>query len=88
MAVKIYVISNSDAINLLVDNDLDGLKNYLAEEEYLDFGDPEVFESEAEALAFCAGLGLGSYERDKPLTYPLRSFERFDRHFIEEIEKY
>ena len=49
MAVKVYIISDSEAINFLVDNNLDGFKNYLAEEEYLDFGEPEVFKSEAEA---------------------------------------
>lgn len=88
MAVKVYVISDSEAINFLIDNDLEGFKNYLAEDEYIDFGEPEVFDTEAEALAFCAGLGYGSDERALTTTYPLRSFEEEDQPFIEEIEKY
>lgn len=88
MAVKVYVISDSEAINLLIDNDLEGFKNYLAEEEYLYFGEPEVFDSEAEALRFCARLGHGSDERVIPTTYPLRSFEEIDQPFIEAIENY
>ena len=87
MAVKVYVINDLLAINFLVDNDIDGFKEYLESDDYLDFGEPEVFDSEAEALAFCAGLGYGSDERAVPTTYPLRSFEEVDRPFIEAIEK-
>ena len=88
MSVKVYVISDSDAVGFLVENDLQGFKDYIAEEDYIDFADPEVFDTETEALAFCAGLGHGSDERATPTTYPLRSFEEVDRPFIEEIEKY
>ena len=87
MAVQVYVINDPLAINFLVDNDIDGFKEYLESDEYLDFSEPEVFDSKAEALAFCAGLGYGSDERAIPTTYPLRSFEEVDRPFIEAIEK-
>lgn len=88
MAAKVYVINDPLAINFLVDNDIAGFKEYLESDEYLDFSEPEVFDSEAEALAFCAGLGYGSDERAIPTTYPLRSFEEVDRPFIEAIENY
>lgn len=88
MAIKVYVVFDSEAINFMVENDIDGFKNYLAEEEYLDFGNPVVFDTESEALAFCAGLGYGADERAIPTTYPLRSFEEVDQPFIAEIEKY
>ncbi|MCH5221268.1 MAG: hypothetical protein J1F05_02930 [Muribaculaceae bacterium] len=87
MVAKVYVINDPLAINFLVDNDIDGFKEYLESDEYLDFSEPEVFDSEAVALAFCAGLGYGSDERAIPTTYPLRSFEEVDRPFIEAIEK-
>ncbi|MDE6257583.1 MAG: hypothetical protein K2M53_04280 [Muribaculaceae bacterium] len=61
------------AINFLVDNDIDGFKEYLEYDEFLDFGEPEVFDTEAQALAFCAGLGYGVNERATPERYPLRS---------------
>lgn len=88
MDAKVYVIRDNTAINFMVDNDVDGFKNYLAEEEFLVFEEPEIFDSEAEALAFCAGLGYGCDERAIPTTYPLRSFEEVDRPFIEAIENY
>ena len=88
MAVKVYVINDPLAINFLVDNDIDGFKEYLESDEYLDFEEPEVFDTEAEALAFCAGLGYGSDERAIPTIYPLRSFEEVDLPFINAIENY
>ena len=88
MEAKVYVINDPLAINFLVDDDIDGFKEYLESDEYLDFGEPEVFDTESEALAFCDGLGYGSEERAVPTIYPLRSFEEVDRPFIEEIEKY
>ena len=86
MAVKVYVISDPLAINFLVDNDIVGFKEYLESDEYLDFGDPEVFETEEQALAFCAGIGYGADEGTTPERYPLRSCEESDLPFIEAIE--
>ena len=88
MAAKVYDINDPLAINFLVDNDIDSFHEYIESDDYLDFGEPGVFDSEAEALAFCAGLGYGSDERAIPTTYPLRSFEEVDRPFIEAIENY
>ena len=47
--IHVYVVTDSTAIQFIEDNDIDGFKEYLAEEEYLDFGEPETFDTEAEA---------------------------------------
>ncbi len=86
MAVKVYVISDPLAKNFLVDDD--GFKEYLESDEYLDFGTPEVFETEQQALAFCTGLGYGANESATPHRYPLRSYEEADLPFIEALENY
>ena len=88
MSAKVYIVTDIDAIKFIVDNDIEGFKNYLSEEEYSYFGEPENFNTEEEALAFCAGLGYGIDERAPIEKYPLRSFEEMDLPFIKEIEKY
>ena len=88
MAVKVYVISDPLAINFLLDDDIDGFKEYLEYDEYLDFGEPKVFETEEQALAFCAVLGYGANESATPERYPLGSCEETDLSFIQAIENY
>lgn len=88
MSVKVYVVTDREAINFMVDNDIDGFKDYLSEEEFLNFGEPEIFNSEEAAIAFCVGLGYGVDERAPIEKYPLRSSEEVDRPFIEAIETY
>ena len=88
MAVKVYVISDPLAINFLVNDDIDGFKEYLDSDDMLDFSEPEVFDTEEAALAFCEGLGFGTDERAMPDRYPLRSCEPADAPFIEVIENY
>ena len=88
MDVKVYVITDQTAIDLLTKDDLDGFKAYLAEEDTIYFPDPEIFASEEEALAFCAGIGYGIDERAPIERYPLRSCEPTDVPFIELIENY
>lgn len=88
MAVKGYVISDPLAINFLVNDDIDGFKEYLDSDDMLDFSEPEVFDTEEAALAFCEGLGYGTDERAMPDRYPLRSCEPVDAPFIESIENY
>ena len=88
MAVKVYVVSDPLAINFIDDDDIDGFKEYLESDEYLDFGQPTVFDTEQQALAFCAGLGYGANESATPERYPLRSFEEADLPFIKAIENY
>lgn len=88
MAVKVYVISDPLAINFLVDDDIDGFKEYLESDEYLDFSASEIFETEEQAFAFCGGIGYDADESTTPERYPLRSCEESDLPFIEAIENY
>lgn len=88
MDIKVYVITDQTAIDLITDNDIDGFKAYLAEDDTLYFPEPETFASEEEALAFCAGIGYGIDERAPIERLPLRSCEPADVPFIELIENY
>ena len=88
MDIKVYVITDQTAIDLITDNDIDGFKAYLAEEDTLFFCEPETFSTEEEALAFCAGIGFGIDERAPIERLPLRSCEPADIPFIEVIENY
>lgn len=86
MSIKVYIVEDATAIDLIQNNDLDGFKAYLAEDDTFYFGAPECFDSEAEALAFCTGIGYGIDERATVERYPLRSCEPSDVPFIEAIE--
>lgn len=88
MSIKVYVIEDSNLIEFLQNDDLEGFKVYLNEDETLYIPDPEYFDSEAEALAFCSGIGYGADERGTVEKYPLRSCESCDLPYIEAIEQY
>lgn len=82
------MISDPLAINFLVDDNIDEFKEYLDSDDMIDSPEPEVFDNEDAAIAFCEGLGYGSDERAVPDRYPLRSCEPADAPFIEAIEAY
>lgn len=86
--MEVYVITEPAAISYLVEDDIDGFKELLAEDDTLLFSEPIEFNTEAEALAFCEGLGYGVNERGTIEKYPLRSFEPSDVPFIEAIREY
>ena len=88
MQIKLYVITDRNLIELFEDNDIDGLKQYLEEDDTLYFEDPVLFNTESETLAFCAGLGYGIDDHNPVDRLPLRSFEECDKPFIELIEQY
>ena len=88
MSAKVYVIKDHTAIDFIENNDIDGFKQYLSDEEYLMFDEPIQFETESEALAFCAGLGYDVDDHLPVMKFPLRSFEEYDQPFIEAIENY
>ena len=88
MPVKVYVITDRNLIDLFEDNDIEGFKKQLKEDGTIYFEEPVQFETESEALAFCAGLGFGVDDRNPVDRLPLRSFEEYDKPFIELIEKY
>ena len=88
MSAKVYVIKDRTMIEFIENNELDGFKNYLAEDEYLMLDAPVEFETQQEVLAFCAGLGYGVDDTLPVDSLPLRSFEEYDQPFIELIENY
>ena len=88
MSAKVYVIKDRTMIEFIENNDLDGFKNYLAEDECLKLDEPVEFETEQEALAFCAGLGYGVDDSLPVDILPLRSFEEYDQPFIAALESY
>lgn len=88
MEYSLYIIDDQTLIEYIEDNDLDGFKYYLESEDYLYINDPERFESEEEARAFCRGLGYGADERAPIDRYPLRSFDSYNRPFYDIIENY
>ena len=88
MSVKVYVISDPLAINFLVDDDIDGFKEYLESDDTIIFPEPETFDTEEQALAFCSGIGYGLDERAPVERFPLRSTEEEDLPIIEAIENY
>lgn len=92
MTIKVYVVTEPALIEYLIDNDLEGFKAYLEEskenDDFILFEDPECFDTEAEALAFCDGIGYGADGHATPDHYPLRTTEETDLPFIEAIEGY
>lgn len=88
MSVKVYLVNDRTLIDYIQDDDLEGFKAALAEDDTIYFGEPEIFDTEAEALAFCSGIGYGTDERAPVEKWPLRSSEKTDLPFIEVIENY
>lgn len=87
--IEVFVVTESEAIDYIQNEDIDGFKALLEEDDTLLFNEPETFNTEEEALAFCAGLGYGVDERSYPVEkYPLRSSEPTDLPFIEAIKGY
>lgn len=88
MSIKVYVIDDPASIEFFENDDIDGFKEYLAEDDTIIFPEAECFDTEAEALAFCSGIGYGLDERAPAERFPLRSSEEDDLPFIEAIENY
>ncbi|MDE5969999.1 MAG: DUF5053 domain-containing protein [Muribaculaceae bacterium] len=92
MSIKVYVIDDPMLIDFIQESDIDGFRSYLdeskEEDNFILFGEPECFDTEAEALAFCSGIGYGYDERGPIERYPLRSCEESDLPFIAAIENY
>ena len=88
MSSKVFVITDPNLIEFIENNDIDGFKNYLSEDEYLMFDEPVEFATEQEALAFCAGVGHVKIDGAPVEQLPLRSFEEYDQPFIEAITKF
>lgn len=64
MAQTLYILTDRIAIDYILNGSIDELKEYLSDpENYVELSDPITFETEAEAVAFGAGLGFGKDER-------------------------
>ena len=88
MSIKVYVLTDPILIDFAQDGDIEGFKEYLDSDDTIYFNDPGTFNTEAEALAYCAGIGYGKDERAPVERYLLRSSEEDDLPFIEVIENY
>ncbi len=88
MPVKVYVIDDPILISFIEDRDLDGFKEYLDSDDTIIFSEPESFDTEEQARAFCSGIGYDVDERAPVKRFPLRSSEEDDLPFIEAIENY
>lgn len=73
-------------MNFVIDGDIEGFKEYLDSDDTIYFNEPERFDTEAEAFAYCAGIGYGVDERAPVERYPFRSSEETDLPFIEAIK--
>lgn len=62
MSIKVYVIDDPASIEFFENDDIDGFKEYLTEDDTIIFPEAECFDTEAEALAFCSGIGYGTNE--------------------------
>ena len=87
MTKQVYLLKDSALIAFVEENDIEGFKDYLSEEEYLYLEDPEEFDTEKQALEYCARIGKGM-EGYPTQQLPLRSFEEYDQPFIEAIKSY
>lgn len=87
-SIKVYVLTDPILIDFAQDGDIEDFKEYLDSDDTIYFNDPETFDTEAEALAYCAGIGYASPERGPVERYPLRSSEPEDTLFIKTIENY
>lgn len=81
----VYVLRDTDTIEYIVNDDIKGLRNALADGDLEPGIASKSFNTECEALAFCAGLGYGQDERALPSVYPLRSFEPYDIPYIDAL---
>ena len=84
--VRVYAVRDTEAIEFIHDGDIEGFRKYVSEESTVYFSEPECFATEAEAIAYCAGIeeGIGKWASEE--CYPLRSSEDTDLPFIEAIE--
>lgn len=88
MSVKVYVLTDPILIDFAQDGDIEGFKEYLDSDDTIYFNDPETFDTEAEALAYCAGIGYGIDDHNSKRRFPVRNSEELDLPFIEAIENY
>lgn len=81
-----YIIEDSEAESLIVDNDVEGFRDYVANDSFLDY-DKEEFDSEEERKGFLRGFFYGCDERAPAGKVVLLSGEEYYEPFIKILEE-
>lgn len=84
MPVKVYIIEDGLAMSYM--NDINSFREFLSTDEILNLAGPKLFETEAEAEAFCISLNEDKNYDEEPYTEFLRSYVPTDAPFIQAIE--
>lgn len=80
----VYVVRDTEMIENLINDEFNGF-NALVEEGGIFDVEVVDFESESDALAFCASLET-TLDEGNVSAYPLRSFESCDEKYITVLE--
>lgn len=83
---KIYIIEESEAESLVNDNDIDGFREYLENETFLDIK-TEEFDTEEEQKGFLSGLFYGCDERTPAGKIVLIDGNEYHKPFIDIIKE-
>ncbi len=81
-----YIIEDSEAESLIDDNDVEGFRDYVADDSFLDY-DKEEFDSEEERSGFLRGFFHGCDERAPAGKVVLLSGEEYYEPFIKILEE-
>lgn len=87
MQIDVYLIKDREAIDYILNNDLDSFTALYSEQQFPEIPEPHHFSTEQEAQAFCAGIALTQNDQS-PRILPLRSYEPYDNKYIEVIRQY
>ncbi len=89
MPINVYIISEPSLIDFIMNNDIEGFKDYLNETKekrrFYSVCELESFDTEVEALAFSDSIGYGADEHVVPERFPLWSCKLGDLSFINTI---
>lgn len=80
-----YIIEDSEVESLVDDNDIEGFREYVADDSFLDY-DKEEFDSAEERSGFLRGFFHGCDERAPAGKVILLSGEEYYEPFIEILE--
>lgn len=86
MSVKVYVIEDGLAMSYMTD--INSFKQFLSTNKILGLKEPMVFETEADAEAYCESLNADKTFENEPYKWPLRSYNQDDIPFILAVEYY
>ena len=86
MSVKVYVIEDGLAMSYMTD--INSFKQFLSTDKILDLKEPMVFDTEADAEAYCESLNPDKTFESEPYKWPLCSYNQDDIPFILAIEYY